>query len=115
MDKHYCSVVAWQVYWTRVPDLVSKRRILLRGGYAFVPSKELSSFVFNEFERKLEIALEVGVLTRCIAISLKTIVHFQNASPHGRGHEIGAYIEQPVPGIPLWRSIGMGESLCHRR
>lgn len=49
-----------QVPWTRVPDLVAKRRVFLRGGYAYVPSKELSSFVFNEFERKLEMALEVS-------------------------------------------------------
>ncbi|KAG9318773.1 DNA primase large subunit [Chiua virens] len=49
----------YKVPWTRVPDLVAKRRVFLRAGYAYVPSKELSSFVFNEFERKLEMALEV--------------------------------------------------------
>lgn len=49
-----------QVPWTRVPDLVAKRRVFLHGGYAYVSSKELSSFVFNEFERKLEKALEVS-------------------------------------------------------
>ncbi|KAG8217804.1 DNA primase, large subunit [Butyriboletus roseoflavus] len=49
----------YKVPWTRVPDLVAKRRVFLHGGYVYLPSKELSSFVINEFERKLEMALEV--------------------------------------------------------
>jgi DNA primase large subunit len=55
--------VASQVPWTRVPDLVAKRRVFLRGGYAYVASNEMSGFVFNEFERKLEMALEVSLFS----------------------------------------------------
>ena len=48
-----------QVHWTSVPDLVEKRKVFLRGGYAYVPSKEQSSMVFEEFQRNLEKALLV--------------------------------------------------------
>ena len=48
-----------QVRWTRVPDLVEKRRVLLKQGWAYVPSKEQSSIVFHEFEAQLLKALEV--------------------------------------------------------
>ena len=44
--------------WTRVPDLVEKRRVLLKGGWAYVPSREQSSLVFQQFEDRLEKALE---------------------------------------------------------
>lgn len=50
-DKYY------KVHWTSVPDLVEKRKVFLRGGYAYVPSKEQSSIVFEEFQRNLEKAL----------------------------------------------------------
>lgn len=45
--------------WTRVPDLVEKRRVFLKGGWAYVPSREQSSIVFQAFESELEKALEV--------------------------------------------------------
>jgi DNA primase large subunit len=48
-----------QVKWTRVPDLVEKRRVFLKGGWAYVPRREQSSIVFQEFEVQLERALEV--------------------------------------------------------
>ena len=48
-----------QVKWTRVPDLVEKRRVFLRNGWAYVPSREQSSIVFQEFQIRLERALEV--------------------------------------------------------
>ncbi|KAI9571242.1 DNA primase, large subunit [Boletus coccyginus] len=47
-----------KVPWTRVPDLVAKRRVFLSKGYAYVASTEMSGFVFHEFERKLGMALE---------------------------------------------------------
>ncbi|KAF8076724.1 eukaryotic and archaeal DNA primase, large subunit-domain-containing protein [Lyophyllum atratum] len=49
----------YKVRWTRVPDLVEKRRVFLRGGWAYVPGKEQSSIVFQEFEVYLARALEV--------------------------------------------------------
>jgi DNA primase large subunit len=59
-----------QVRWTRVPDLVEKRRVFLRQGWAYVHSKEQSSIVFHEFETHLEKALEVCRLwTKTLLIS----------------------------------------------
>ena len=61
-----------QVRWTRVPDLVEKRRVLLKDGWAYVPNRELSSIVFQEFQLRLERALEVvchpyamGLILKC--------------------------------------------------
>jgi DNA primase large subunit len=51
-----------KVKWTRVPDLVERRRIFLRNGCAYVPGKEQSSIVFQEFQVQLERALEVCIL-----------------------------------------------------
>lgn len=47
-----------KVHWTKVPDLVAKRRVFLRGGFAYVSSQEISSIIFHEFESRLEKALE---------------------------------------------------------
>ncbi|KAJ7709969.1 eukaryotic and archaeal DNA primase, large subunit-domain-containing protein [Mycena rosella] len=47
-DKYY------KVRWTRVPDLVDKRKVFLKGGWAYVPSREQSSIVYQEFETRLE-------------------------------------------------------------
>ncbi|KAJ7068482.1 eukaryotic and archaeal DNA primase, large subunit-domain-containing protein [Mycena amicta] len=44
----------YKVRWTRVPDLVDKRRVFLKGGWAYVPSREQSSIVYQEFETHLE-------------------------------------------------------------
>lgn len=47
-----------KVHWTKVPDLVAKRRVFLRGGFAYVHSREVSSIVYHEFESALQKALE---------------------------------------------------------
>ncbi|KAF5315758.1 hypothetical protein D9611_004627 [Ephemerocybe angulata] len=49
----------FKVKWTRVPDLVEKRRVFLNRGWAYVPSQEQSSIIFQEFESRLEKALEM--------------------------------------------------------
>jgi hypothetical protein len=51
----------YKVHWTRVTDLVATRRVYLQGGYAYVPAREQSSIVFQEFSSRLERALEVSV------------------------------------------------------
>ena len=56
------SAVYYKVKWTRVPDLVEKRKVILRGGMAYVPAAEQASIVFQEFQTLLEKALEVGVI-----------------------------------------------------
>ncbi|GLB34126.1 putative DNA primase [Lyophyllum shimeji] len=48
----------YKVKWTRVPDLVEKRKVFLKRGWAYVPGKEQSSIVFAEFEANLTKALE---------------------------------------------------------
>ncbi|KAF8212305.1 eukaryotic and archaeal DNA primase, large subunit-domain-containing protein [Mycena galopus ATCC 62051] len=47
-DKYY------KVRWTRVPDLVDRRKVFLKAGWAYVPSREQSSIVYQEFETHLE-------------------------------------------------------------
>ena len=42
-----------------MPDLVEKRRVLMKGGMAYVPAAEQASIVFQEFQTHLEKALEV--------------------------------------------------------
>ncbi|KAI0273701.1 DNA primase large subunit [Gloeopeniophorella convolvens] len=49
----------FKVRWTRVPDLVDKRRVFLKGGWAYVPGKDRSSIVYQEFQTRLEQALEM--------------------------------------------------------
>lgn len=48
-----------QVKWTRVPDLVERRKVFLKRGWAYVPGREQSSIVFQEFEVHLQKTLEV--------------------------------------------------------
>ncbi|KAK7755172.1 DNA primase subunit pri2 [Diatrype stigma] len=50
----------FKVDWERVPDLVEGRRVFLKAGKAYVPSKEQASMVVAEFAQRLERALEVG-------------------------------------------------------
>jgi DNA primase large subunit len=54
-----------------VPNLVDKRKVFLQGGWAYVPSREVSSIVYQEFETRLEKDLLVGVLRLEHRIHLK--------------------------------------------
>jgi len=49
----------FKVDWERVPELVESRRVLLKGGKAFVPGREQLGLVVPEFTSRLEKALEV--------------------------------------------------------
>jgi DNA primase large subunit len=49
----------FKVDWERVPELVGERKVFLRGGKAFVPSREQMSMVVAEFTARLDKALEV--------------------------------------------------------
>ncbi|KAG9045970.1 hypothetical protein FS837_005328 [Tulasnella sp. UAMH 9824] len=44
--------------WTKVLSLVDKRRVYLQRGVAYVPQRELSTVVFQDFSSRLEKALE---------------------------------------------------------
>lgn len=48
-----------KVDWERVPDLVEGRRCFLKGGMAYVPAREQTSMVVQEFTKRLEKALEM--------------------------------------------------------
>ncbi|KAI3325149.1 DNA primase, large subunit [Xylariaceae sp. AK1471] len=48
-----------KVDWERVPDLVESRRVFVKAGKAYVPSKEQSSMVVAEFTKRLDRALEL--------------------------------------------------------
>lgn len=51
-----------KVDWERVPDLVESRRVFLKAGKAYVPSREQASMIVAEFTPRLERALEVRSL-----------------------------------------------------
>ncbi|KAF7984020.1 hypothetical protein HWV62_17523 [Athelia sp. TMB] len=59
LKQHEIDQPFVKVKFTRVLDLVEKRRVFLRGGWAYVPERERSSIVFNEFEKYLMKALEL--------------------------------------------------------
>lgn len=50
----------FKVDWDKVPDLVEQRRVFLRGGKAYVPTREQASMVVGEFTARLEKQLEVS-------------------------------------------------------
>ncbi len=58
VEANVCS----KVKWTRVPDLIERRKVFLKGGWAYVPGRELASIVFQEFEVQLNKALNVRIL-----------------------------------------------------
>lgn len=45
--------------FTRVPDLIEKRKVFMKGGWVYVPARDHSSIVFQAFETELVKALEV--------------------------------------------------------
>jgi len=50
----------FKVDWTRVPELVEHRTVLVRRGKAYVPLREQASMIFTEFTTRLEKALELS-------------------------------------------------------
>ncbi|KAI1491429.1 eukaryotic and archaeal DNA primase, large subunit-domain-containing protein [Biscogniauxia mediterranea] len=49
----------YKVDWDRVPELVEARRVFLKAGKAYVPSKEQASMVVAEFTKRLDRSLEL--------------------------------------------------------
>jgi DNA primase large subunit len=49
----------FKVDWERVPELIERRRVLLKRGKAYVPKREQMSLVVAEYQRRLDEALEV--------------------------------------------------------
>lgn len=61
VDAYSCMFFAIRVQfkWTRVADLVEKRKVFLKKGIAYVPSQHLPPIIFEEFQIRLERALDV--------------------------------------------------------
>ena len=59
MASTFESETFFKVHWTRVTDLVEKRRVFMRAGQAWVPIKEQSSLVLAEFQSRLLRDLEM--------------------------------------------------------
>ncbi|KAF9069919.1 DNA primase large subunit [Rhodocollybia butyracea] len=47
----------YKVRWSTIPDLVEKRKVFLKGGFAYVPGREQASIIYAAFEERLEAAL----------------------------------------------------------
>lgn len=65
--------------WTRVPDLVEKRRVVLKGGMAYVPAIEQSSIVVQEFQTHLEKDLEVRYTSCSPSLAAHKLPHQMTA------------------------------------
>ena len=96
-----------QVKWTRVPDLVEKRKVFLKGGWAYVPGTAQSSIVFEEFERNLEKALKVGkaLELRSISRSSSNLADSSIIFPAGRRRPPHPHPEQSFTRFPRWSSL----------
>lgn len=46
--------------WTTIPDLVERRKVFLKGGFAYVPAREQASIIYAAFEERLDAALLVS-------------------------------------------------------
>ncbi|EJU04562.1 DNA primase large subunit [Dacryopinax primogenitus] len=57
--EDYLEDTFYKTPWTQVPELVERRRVFLWKGWAYVPSREQSTLVFQEFQNRLEQALEI--------------------------------------------------------
>jgi DNA primase large subunit len=49
----------YKVDWERVPDLIERRQVFIRGGKAYVPSSLQASLIVAEFSNQLEKAMEL--------------------------------------------------------
>lgn len=93
-DETWCKVD-----WERVPDLVEGRRVYLKAGMAYVPSKEQSSMVLAEFTSRLERALEVSIEhgpCRQLVYFSKPISH---SSPPAHFHDLTKTIASRLSSI----------------
>ena len=62
-----------KVDWDRVPELIEGRRVFVRAGKAYVPSREQASMVVAEFSSRLDKALEVSLDMQSAMTSLATV------------------------------------------
>ncbi|KAJ3786808.1 eukaryotic and archaeal DNA primase, large subunit-domain-containing protein [Lentinula aff. detonsa] len=57
LDTAFNNEAFYKVKWTTIPDLVEKRKVFLKNGYAYVPAREQASIIYAAFEERLEAAL----------------------------------------------------------
>ncbi len=63
LRKTFDSEMFYKVHWTKVSDLVGKRRVFLAKGQAYVPMTQQISLVLAEFNSRLEQALDVRLFS----------------------------------------------------
>lgn len=70
-----------QVHWTKVSDLVGKRRVYLSKGQAYVPMTQQISLVLAEFNSRLDQALDVRNFPRLLKVRLTILQATARALP----------------------------------
>lgn len=88
--------------------------MFLRHGMAFVPRREISSIVLQEFQTRLEKALEVRRLDLQRVEARFTSVlsdDRESTTPTGRRHPDHSHPGQPLAGFPGGCILGMGKRL----
>lgn len=95
--------------WTRVPDLVEKRRVFLKGGLAYVPAREQSSIIFEQFQRKLEEALQVRLSSSQLIIPTHefylSLAYPKVPAAARRGYSDRPSLRQPFARLPGGRIV----------
>ena len=100
----------YKVKWTRVPDLVERRKVILKAGMAYVPAAEQASIVYQEFQTLLEKALEVCMFCAGPTAHLSIVVGDSQSPPQvRRRHPASAHPRQSLKGLPGWRIVRMGK------
>ncbi|KAE9399311.1 hypothetical protein BT96DRAFT_965698 [Gymnopus androsaceus JB14] len=56
-ENAFKSEPFYKVKWTTIPDLVDKRKVFMKGGFAYVPAREQASIIYAAFEERLDAAL----------------------------------------------------------
>jgi DNA primase large subunit len=63
-----------QVHWTRVLDLIEKRKVFMKAGTAWVPMREQASLIVAEFSNRLMKDLEVCIFDSIISVLFLTVL-----------------------------------------
>lgn len=58
-EKDIFTQTYYKVDFQKVPDLITKRMVVVKRGYAYVPSSMKTVIIVNEFKERLKVALEM--------------------------------------------------------
>lgn len=103
----------WKVEWGVVGELVEGRRVLVRGGWAYVPGREQMSLVVGEFAGRLERGLEVCALSSwpCSLPTQSSLPAFM-ADP---GCLFAAFERELVLGWVESGRVGVGKAVANKQ